>query len=157
MIIINRAYEYGSLRIKNKQLQQELIRKEAPAGLVGGSRQIKDILQLIRKIAPTDSPVFIQGESGTGKELVANTIWNNSKRNEAPFVALNCASLAENLMESELFGHEKGAFTNAYQTKYGIVEVADKGTLFLDEIGEMPLSLQAKLLRFLDSGEFRRV
>ena len=157
VIIIGRAYEYRSLRIKNMQLQQELIRKESPEGFVVRSRQLKGILSLIRKIAPTDSPVFVQGESGTGKELIANTVWHYSKRKEHPFIALNCATLPENLMESELFGHEKGAFTNAYQTKYGIVEVADKGTLFLDEIGEMPLALQAKLLRFLDSGEFRRI
>ncbi len=157
VIIIGRAYEYGSLRIKNEQLQQELIRKESPEGFVVRSRQLEEILQLIKKIAPTDSPVFIQGESGTGKELIASTIWHYSKRKEHPFIALNCATLTENLMESELFGHEKGAFTNAYQTKYGIVEVADNGTLFLDEIGEMPPGLQVKLLRFLDSGEFRRI
>lgn len=156
-ILINRAYEYGRLRIKNEQFQQELMRKESPVEFVGKSPEIREILALIRKIAPTDSTVFIQGESGTGKELIANIIWNYSKRSGHPFIALNCATLSENLMESELFGHEKGAFTNAYQTKYGIVEVADKGTLFLDEIGEMPLGLQAKLLRFLDSGEFRRV
>ena len=101
--------------------------------------------------------MFIQGESGTGKELVANTVWHFSTRKDAPFIALNCASLSENLIESEIFGHEKGAFTSAYQMKHGLVEVADKGTLFLDEIGEMPIGLQAKLLRFLDSGEFRRV
>jgi two-component system response regulator AtoC len=157
VIIINRAYEYGRLSIKSRLLQQELVRKETPAEFICASRQMKDILVLVRKIAPTDSPVFIQGESGTGKELVANTIWQHSKRSDFPFIALNCAALSENLIESEIFGHEKGAFTNAYQTKYGIVEVADKGTLFLDEIGEMPLGPQAKLLRFLDSGEFRRV
>jgi transcriptional regulator with PAS, ATPase and Fis domain len=116
-----------------------------------------DILALIRKIAPTDSPVFIQGESGTGKELISNAIWHYSRRKSLPLIALNCATFSENLIESEIFGYEKGAFTNAYQTKHGIVEVADKGTLFLDEISEMPLALQAKLLRFLDSGEFRRV
>jgi two-component system response regulator AtoC len=157
VIVINRAYEYGKLKIKNQQFQQELLRKETPVDFVGKSRQIRDILTLIRKIAPTDSTVFVQGESGTGKELVANTLWHYSRRNSFPFIVLNCATLSENLIESELFGHEKGAFTSAHQTKFGIVEVADKGTLFLDEIGEMPLSLQAKLLRFLDSGEFRRV
>jgi DNA-binding NtrC family response regulator len=157
VIIVNRAYEYGRLRIKNQQFQQELIRKESPVDFVGRSKTIGDILALIRKIAPTDSTVFIQGESGTGKELVANTLWHYSRRSASPIIALNCSTLSENLMESELFGHEKGAFTSAYQTKYGIVEVADKGTLFLDEIGEMPVGLQAKLLRFLDSGEFRRV
>ncbi len=157
VIVINRAFEYRRLKIKNLLLEQELARKDSPDEFVGKSRQFKDILTLIRKIAPTDSSVFIHGESGTGKELVATTIWQYSKRSNAPFTALNCAALSENLIESELFGHEKGAFTSAHQMKYGIVEVADKGTLFLDEIGELPLGLQAKLLRFLDSGEFRRV
>jgi len=157
IILINRAYEFGQLKIKNQLLEQELARKESPFEFVCKSRQLKDILALIKKIAPADSPVFIQGESGTGKELVANTIWHYSRRNNAPVIALNCANLSENLIESEIFGHEKGAFTDAFQTKYGLVEVADKGTLFLDEIAEMPLTLQAKLLRFLDSGEFRRV
>lgn len=157
IIVINRADEYGKLKVKNQMFQQELVRKESPVAFVCKSRQLKDILAFVRKIAPTDSTVFIQGESGTGKELIANTIWHHSKRGSCPIIALNCATFSENLIESELFGHEKGAFTNAYQTKHGIVEVADKGTLFLDEIGEMPLGLQAKLLRFLDSGEFRRV
>lgn len=156
-IIINRAYEYGKISIKSQLLQQELVRKELPLEFICKSRQLQDIFTLIEKIAPTDSPVFIQGESGTGKELIANTIWHYSKRSTLPLIALNCATLSENLIESEMFGHEKGAFTSAYQTKHGIVEVADKGTLFLDEISELPLGLQAKLLRFLDSGEFRRV
>jgi DNA-binding NtrC family response regulator len=156
-IVINRAYEFGKLSIKSRLLEQELVRKESPYSFIHKSGQLQNILALIRKVAPTDSPVFIQGESGTGKELIANTIWHYSRRNGLPLVALNCATLSENLIESEIFGHEKGAFTSAYQTKHGIVEVADKGTLFLDEIGEMPLGLQAKLLRFLDSGEFRRV
>jgi DNA-binding NtrC family response regulator len=157
VIVIDRAYEYSRLSVKSKLLEQELVRKESPFEFIGRSRQLRDILALIQKVAPTDSPVFIQGESGTGKELVANTIWHFSTRKDAPFIALNCASLSENLIESEIFGHEKGAFTSAYQMKHGLVEVADKGTLFLDEIGEMPIGLQAKLLRFLDSGEFRRV
>ena len=157
VILINRAFEYGRLKKQNRQFQQELIRQERPVEFVGRSLKIRSILRLIEKTAPTDSTVFIQGESGTGKELVANTVWRYSRRSGFPFVALNCATLSENLIESELFGHEKGAFTSAYQAKYGIVEVADKGTLFLDEIGELPLGLQAKLLRFLDSGEFRRV
>ncbi len=157
VIVIDRAYEYSRLSVKSKLLEQELVRKESPFEFIGKSRQLRDILALIQKVAPTDSPVFIQGESGTGKELVANTVWHFSTRKDAPFIALNCASLSENLIESEIFGHEKGAFTSAYQMKHGLVEVADKGTLFLDEIGEMPIGLQAKLLRFLDSGEFRRV
>ncbi|MHB8880144.1 MAG: sigma-54-dependent transcriptional regulator [Thermodesulfovibrionales bacterium] len=156
-IVINRAYEYGRLSIKNQLLQQELVRIESPFEFICDSPPMKEILGLIRKTAPTDSPVLIQGESGTGKELIANTLWHHSKRGTSPFIALNCATLSENLIESEIFGHEKGSFTSAYQTKHGIVEVADKGTLFLDEIGEMPLGLQPKLLRFLDSGEFRRV
>ena len=157
VVIVHRAYEYGRLSKKSRLLQQELVRKETPAEFICVSKQMKDILALVRKVAPSDSPVFIQGESGTGKELVANTIWRYSTRSNFPFIALNCAALSENLIESEIFGHEKGAFTNAYQTKHGIVEVADNGTLFLDEIGEMPPGPQAKLLRFLDSGEFRRV
>ena len=157
VIVINRAFEHGMLSKKNKLLQQELVRKGSPFEFICRSRRMKDIVALLHKIAPTDSPVFIQGESGTGKELVANTIWHYRKRKDSPLIALNCATLSENLIESEIFGHDKGAFTSAYQMKHGIVEVADKGTLFLDEIGEMPLGLQAKLLRFLDSGEFRRV
>jgi DNA-binding NtrC family response regulator len=156
-IIIDRAYEFGRLSVKSKLFEQELLRQETPFEFIGRSRQLHEILSLIQKVAPTDSAVLIQGESGTGKELIANAVWHYSTRREAPFIALNCATLSENLIESEIFGHEKGAFTSAYQTKHGLVEVADKGTLFLDEIGEMPLGLQAKLLRFLDSGEFRRV
>ncbi len=156
-IVVERAYEYRRLSVKSKLLEQELVRKEFPFELVGNSRQLQEILALVKKVAPTDSPVFIQGESGTGKELIANTVWHYSARKDAPFIALNCATLSENLIESEIFGHEKGAFTNAYQMKHGLVEVADKGTLFLDEIGELPIGLQPKFLRFLDSGEFRRV
>ena len=157
VIVIDRACEFGRLSVKSRLLEQELVRKGAPFELVGSSRPMQDLLALIRKVAPTDSTVFIQGESGTGKELVANTVWRSSKRQHSPFIALNCATLSENLIESELFGHEKGSFTSAVQMKNGLVEVADQGTLFLDEIAEMPLALQAKLLRFLDSGEFRRV
>lgn len=157
MIIMNRAFEFRRLKMKNQQFQQELIRKESPQGFIFKTKKMEEIFNIVKKIAHTDSTVLIYGESGTGKEMIANLIWQHSNRKDAPFIALNCATLSENLIESELFGHEKGAFTNAFQTKYGIVEVADRGTLFLDEIGEMPIGLQAKLLRFLDSGEFRRV
>ena len=157
VIIINRAFEFGQLTKKTQLLQQELVRQETSSDIIATSPQFRDIISLIQKIAPTDSTVLIQGESGTGKELIANTIWQHSKRSKLPFIALNCAAFSENLIETELFGHEKGAFTNAYQAKHGLVEVADKGTLFLDEIAEMPLGLQANLLRFLDSGEYRRV
>jgi DNA-binding NtrC family response regulator len=157
VIIINRAFEFGQLTKKTQLLQQELVRQEVSSDIISRNPQFMGILSLIRKIAPTDSTVLIQGESGTGKELIANTVWQHSRRNTLPLIALNCATFSENLIESELFGHEKGAFTNAYQAKHGLVEVADKGTLFLDEIAEMPLGLQANLLRFLDSGEYRRV
>jgi two-component system, NtrC family, response regulator AtoC len=157
VIIINRAYEHRELKKKNELLHQELVRQEESFEIVSNNRRFRNIISLIRKIAPSDSTVLIQGESGTGKELIANTVWRYSRRSDFPFIALNCATFSENLIESELFGHEKGAFTNAYQTKHGIVEVADNGTLFLDEIAELPLGLQANLLRFLDSGEYRRV
>ena len=157
ILIIHRAYEHIRLERENRLLHQELSRKEGLEDFIGGSKQFMEMLSLIKKIAPTDSTVLIQGESGTGKELAANTIWKYSKRKKNSFIALNCSTLSENLLESELFGHEKGAFTNAYQIKHGLVEVADKGTLFLDEVGEISMGIQARLLRFLDSGEFRRV
>ncbi|HEY6097853.1 MAG TPA: sigma-54 dependent transcriptional regulator [Anaeromyxobacter sp.] len=157
VVLVNRAQEYRSLRAKNQLLEQELVRQETAAEIVGESRPLRELLALVRKVAPTDSPVLIQGESGTGKELIANALWHHSRRSRAPLIPLNCATLSESLIESELFGHEKGAFTSAATAKHGLVEVADRGTLFLDEIGELPLALQPKLLRFLDTGEFRRV
>jgi len=157
VLLINRACSHANLERENKLLQQEMTRSRGQAEMVGRSKQFTEMLSLIKKSAPTDATVLIMGESGTGKELVANIIWRQSKRSKKPMIALNCASLSEHLLESELFGHEKGAFTSAFQMKNGLVEVADGGTLFLDEIGDMPQNLQAKLLRFLDSGEFRRV
>lgn len=156
-IVLKRAYEFHRIRLKSEVLEQELKRQEPFADLVGDSTLMREVLELIDKIAPTDSTVLVTGESGTGKELVANAIWRSSRRADAPYTALNCASLTGQLIESELFGHEKGSFTTAYRTKFGIVEAVDKGTLLLDEVGELPLELQSKLLRFLDSGEFRRV
>ncbi len=156
-IVIERAYEQRRLELEHQILRQEITRRDQEVELVGESDQHRKILELIEKIAPTDSTVLIQGESGTGKELVANYLWKRSPRKDRPIIPLNCSTFSESLMESELFGHEKGAFTNAYKVKRGLVEVADGGTLFLDEIGEVPIGLQAKLLRFLDSGEFRRV
>ncbi|UCG78393.1 MAG: sigma-54-dependent Fis family transcriptional regulator [Nitrospirota bacterium] len=157
IIIINRAYDQKTLRIENQLLQQELQRKEGGFEFIGKSRSHKDLLKFIDKISSTDSTVLVLGESGTGKELVANHIWKKSRRSNRPFIALNCSTFSETLMESEIFGHEKGAFTSAFKVKRGLVETAHGGTLFLDEIGEMPPGLQAKILRFLDSGEFRRV
>ncbi|RJQ44087.1 MAG: sigma-54-dependent Fis family transcriptional regulator [Nitrospiraceae bacterium] len=156
-IVIGRAYEQRKLSLENQLLQKELARRESPDDFVGNSLKFRQVLKLIDKIAPTDSTVLITGESGTGKELVAHYLWKKSRRNDRVFIAVNCSTLSENLVESELFGHEKGAFTNAVNVKNGLVETADGGTLFLDEISEVPVALQTKLLRFLDSGEFRRV
>jgi Nif-specific regulatory protein len=125
--------------------------------LIGESEPIREVLQFISKVAPTDSTVLLSGESGTGKELAARAIHNNSKRSQKPFMAVNCSALAESLLESELFGHEKGSFTGALVQKRGRLEVAEGGTLFLDEIGELSPPLQVKLLRVLQEREFERV
>ncbi|WAD26167.1 sigma-54 dependent transcriptional regulator [Pseudomonadaceae bacterium T75] len=126
-------------------------------GIIGHCAPMQDLFGKIRKVAPTDSNVLIQGESGTGKELVARALHNLSQRSKAPMISVNCAAIPETLIESELFGHEKGAFTGASAGRAGLVEAADGGTLFLDEIGELPLEAQARLLRVLQEGEIRRV
>jgi DNA-binding NtrC family response regulator len=126
-------------------------------GLVGRSPPFNHMLELIHRAAPSEATVLLLGESGTGKELVARAIHQESPRSEGPFVAVECSGLTENLFESELFGHEKGAFTGAHSRKIGLVEAAKGGTLFLDEVGDIPLSLQVKLLRLLETGTFRRV
>jgi two-component system response regulator HydG len=126
-------------------------------GIIGRCGPMQDLFSKIRKVAPTDSNVLIQGESGTGKELVARALHNLSRRAKAPMISVNCAAIPESLIESELFGHEKGAFTGASAGRAGLVEAADGGTLFLDEIGELPLEAQARLLRVLQEGEIRRV
>src|SRR5690606_14811780 len=126
-------------------------------GIIGSCNAMQELYGKIRKVAPTDSTVLIQGESGTGKELVARALHNLSRRAKAPLISVNCAAIPETLIESELFGHEKGAFTGASASRAGLVEAADGGTLFLDEIGELPLEAQARLLRVLQEGEIRRV
>jgi Nif-specific regulatory protein len=144
-----------------EQLESEcsLLRAESQIehGMVGEGARMRQVYQLIARVAPTDTTVLIRGESGTGKELAARALHLNSLRRERPFVAINCAALAETLLESELFGHERGAFTGALAQKKGRLEVADGGTLFLDEVGEMSPVLQAKLLRVLQEREFERV
>lgn len=136
---------------------KQLIIDNSDIGIIGSSAAMQALYGKIRKVAPTDSNVLIQGESGTGKELVARAIHNLSKRAKAPMISVNCAAIPESLIESELFGHEKGAFTGAVSARTGLVEAADGGTLFLDEIGELPLEAQARLLRVLQEGEIRRV
>ena len=126
-------------------------------GIIGESEAMQDLFRRISKVSPTNATVLIQGESGTGKELVARALHENSQRRDAPMISVNCAAIPETLIESELFGHEKGAFTGATAARNGLVEAADKGTLFLDEIGELPLEAQARLLRVLQEGEIRRV
>lgn len=126
-------------------------------GIVGSGRQLREVLDQVRIVAPTSATVLITGETGTGKELIANAIHMQSERRAAPFVKLNCAAIPAELLESELFGHEKGAFTGAVTQKTGLFEVANGGTLFLDEIGDMPLNLQAKLLRVLQEQQFERL
>ncbi len=157
LAVVHLALERRRLVIENKVLRSELARHALSSQIVGNSSSFLEVLRIADKVAPTTSSVLIQGPSGTGKELVANFLHRNSERKDKPFVALDCAAIPDSLIESELFGHEKGSFTDAVSTKQGIVEIADGGTLFLDEIGEISLIIQPKLLRFLQTGEFRRV
>ena len=157
VIHIDRAMELGRSQVKWNALRDQ-VRKTAYGGaIIGKSRQIRELCAIISRVAPTQSNVLILGESGTGKELVAHSIHEQSQSGDMQFIAVSCASFPENLVESELFGYEKGAFTDAKAQKRGLAETADGGTLFLDEIGELPIAFQAKLLRFLETGEIRRV
>ena len=153
-VALNNARHVEQLERENSLLREE---SRIEHGMVGESEAMRRVYQFIARVAPTDSTVLIRGESGTGKELAAQALHQNSPRRERPFVAINCAALTETLLESELFGHEKGAFTGALAQKKGKLEVADGGTLFLDEVGEMPPAMQAKLLRVLQEREFERV
>jgi two-component system NtrC family response regulator len=155
--LLQRVADKRELTNKYRALKRQLERVEGKPDLVGGSQSMDRVRSLITKVAPTNSTVLILGETGTGKELVARGVHDHSLRAEMPFVAVNCGALPESLIESELFGHRKGAFTGADEHRVGLFEVANGGTLFLDEIGELPKSLQAKLLRVLESGEIRRV
>jgi DNA-binding NtrC family response regulator len=155
--VLQKVAEKRALQHQNLALQSRVQAAEGPTILVGKSPPMAAVHRLIATVAPTDSTVLILGETGTGKELAARTLWQESKRHELPFVPVNCGALSENLVESELFGHRKGAFTGADRDHKGLFEVANGGTLFLDEVGELNKNIQVKLLRFLESGEIRRV
>ncbi|WP_315852535.1 sigma-54-dependent transcriptional regulator [Mariniblastus fucicola] len=155
--LVKRACEAHELEKENRQLK-EVIRRQAPqSDMIGTSPAMQEVFRLIQRVASSDKPVLIQGESGTGKELVSRAIHKSSPLSEKPLVVVNCAALPDQLLESELFGHEKGAFTGAVAAKPGLFEIADGGTLFIDEFGEMSGALQAKLLRVLEDGSMRRV
>ena len=154
---VERVYEYHRLRREVRQLREELDRYEGMGEIVTRSERMKGVMSLAMQVAPSGIAVLIEGESGTGKELLAHLIHQKSPRQENAFIPVNCTALAENLLESELFGHVRGAFTGAVKDRQGRFEVADGGTVFLDEVGEIPPSVQVKLLRFLQSKEFERV
>ncbi len=155
--LIGKAYERRQLRKENAQLRSVLKRSRPDTNMIGQSPAMLELFRLIERAGPTDKSILIQGESGTGKELVARALHQNSTRADKPLVVINCAALPEMLLESELFGHEKGSFTGAIAAKQGLFEVADGGTLLIDEIGELAGNIQAKLLRVLEDGSLRRV
>jgi DNA-binding NtrC family response regulator len=155
--VAQKAVDRRRLRKENSQLKVLLERSQPQGDMVGQSAAIQEIFRLIERAGPSEKAILIQGESGTGKELVARALHRQSRRAGQPMVVINCAALPETLLESELFGHERGSFTGAVSAKPGLFEVADGGTLFVDEIGELPGSLQAKLLRVLEDGSLRRI
>ena len=154
---VERILKQDSLERQKAALKSDLERTYPVAGMVGSCTAMREVFARIAKVAPTVTTVLILGESGTGKELVARALHEQSNRSDAPFIPVNCAAIPEALIESELFGHEKGAFTGAASTRRGMVESGDGGTLFLDEIGELPLTAQSRLLRVLQNGEIRRL
>ena len=155
--VLERALEVGHLERGNLALRRDVERLQPSERFVGQTAAVRELHELVSRVAATDSTVLIRGESGVGKELVARAVHRQSHRAKQPFVVVDCASLHENLLQSELFGHEKGAYTGAIRLKHGLFEVADRGTIFLDEIGEVTPALQVKLLRVLETGIFRRV
>ena len=157
LITVKRILERSFVEQQNTILQKEVARDYPVDGMIGDCEPMLEVIDNINRVAPTEATVLILGETGTGKELVARAIHAKSFRCKHPLISVNCAAFAENLIESELFGHEKGAFTGAMQTKKGLIESADGGTLFLDEVGELPLEAQASLLRVLQENEIRRV
>ncbi|MBM4308252.1 MAG: sigma-54-dependent Fis family transcriptional regulator [Deltaproteobacteria bacterium] len=156
-ITLERALEYRNLKRENLNLRNQLKKKYQFKNIIGESPAMQSVFEKVEKVADTDSTVLILGESGTGKELIARALHYNSYRREGPFVPVNCAAIPSELLESELFGHEKGAFTNAIRTRIGRFELAHGGTLFLDEIGDMNPNLQSKLLRVLQERQFERI
>jgi DNA-binding NtrC family response regulator len=157
MTVVNKALELRTLRDENRQLRAELSQRYEFDNMVGHSEGMREIFSTITRVAPTRATVLLCGESGVGKDMIARAIHHHSPRADRPFVKINCTALPENLMESELFGYEKGAFTGANTTKLGKFEQADTGTVFLDEIGDVPASVQVKLLRILQEREFERL
>jgi two-component system, NtrC family, response regulator AtoC len=156
-VLIHRALKTRTLEVEVKQLNERLDEKFNVEGIVGHSGKLKEVIDRVRLVAPSKATILIDGESGTGKELIAQAIHQASPRARAPFIAVHCAALSENLLESEIFGHERGAFTGAMEKRVGRFEAADGGTLFLDEIGEISASTQVKLLRFLETKAVERV
>ncbi|HZV83146.1 MAG TPA: sigma-54 dependent transcriptional regulator, partial [Geobacteraceae bacterium] len=157
VLVLKKAEERERLKDENRRLKEELRQESSFASIISRNPGMQEVFAMIRRVCDYRTTVLITGESGTGKELVARALHFEGARRGAPFVAVNCAAIPENLLESELFGHVKGAFTDAHADKTGLFEQADGGTLFLDEIGEMPLSLQVKLLRVLEDDEIKRV
>jgi len=154
---VHRVRERQRLVAENRELREALAERHRVEGIIGDSGRMQEVLSLVRRVAPSDATVLIRGESGTGKELIANALHHASPRAAGPLVKVNCAALAESLLEAELFGHEKGAFTGAVAARKGRFELADGGSVFLDEIGDLPSHLQVKLLRVLQEREFERV
>lgn len=157
LLTLERVLKQRSLERQNRALKSELSHRYPVTGMIGDSPPMQEVFERLQRVAPTDTTVLILGESGTGKELVARAVHEQSPRRNAPLITVNCAAIPDNLLESELFGHEKGAFTGALETHQGLVEAAHGGSLFLDEIGELPAEAQARLLRVLQEGEIRRV
>ncbi len=157
VILVERAGEFTRIKRESEIFQRELDLQRKYDDFVGNSQHTQVVLDLVKKVAPMNSTILITGETGTGKELIAKAIHRRSPRNDKPFVIVNCSAIQDTLLESELFGHEKGAFTGAIKSKSGLIDVAGAGTLFLDEIGDVSPGFQTKLLRFLESGEYRAV
>ena len=155
--VVERAYENSQMRREIEDLRRKVREKGDISGILTCSEKMKSVLRIVQDVAHTDATVLISGESGTGKELIAKALLSMGKRSAGPYFTVNCAALTESLVESELFGHIRGAFTGAHSDREGILGEADGGTVFLDEVGELPLSTQAKLLRFLETGEVQRI